>query len=69
LQSLELGEKQSVELCDNIGKMLALELNTEAVRVKIKRLIAEFVNKRDIADEPERLLKKLEWSVRVKFGH
>ena len=66
---MELGEKQSVELCDNIGKMLALELNTEAVRVKIKRLIAEFVNKRDIADEPERLLKKLEWSVRVKFGH
>jgi len=66
---LELGEKQSVELCDNIGKMLALELNTEAVRVKIKRLIAEFVNKRDIADEPERLLKKLEWSVKVKFGH
>ena len=66
---MELGEKQSVELCDNIGKMLALELNTEAVRVKIKRLIAEFVNKRDIADEPERLLKKLEWSVKVKFGH
>lgn len=69
MQSLELGEKQSVELCDNIGKMLALELNTEAVRVKIRRLVAEFVNKRDIADEPERLLKKLEWSVRVKFGH
>ncbi|HJW65557.1 MAG TPA: hypothetical protein VJ507_02115 [Candidatus Bathyarchaeia archaeon] len=69
MQSLELGEKQSVELCENIGKMLALELNTEAVRVKIRRLVAEYVNKRDIADEPERLLKKLEWSVRVKFGH
>ena len=69
MQSLELGEKQSVELCDNIGKMLALELNTEAVRVKIRRLVAEYVNKRDIADEPERLLKKLECSVRVKFGH
>ena len=58
-----------MELCENIGKMLALELNTEAVRVKIRRLVAEYVNKRDIADEPERLLKKLEWSVRVKFGH
>jgi hypothetical protein len=64
-----LGEKQSVELCDNIGKMLASELNTEAVRVKVRRLVAEYVNKRDIADEPERLLKKLEWSVRVKFEH
>jgi hypothetical protein len=69
LQSLELGEKQSVELCDTIGRMLVMELNTEAVRIKIRRLVAEYVNKRDIADEPERLLKKLEWSVRVKFGH
>ena len=66
---MELGEKQSVELCDSIGKMLALELNTEAVRLKVRRLVAEYVNKRDIADDTERLLKKLEWSVRVKFGH
>ena len=69
LQSLELGEKQSVELCDSIGKMLALELNTEAVRLKVRRLVADYVNKRDISDDTERLLKKLEWSVRVKFGH
>jgi hypothetical protein len=66
---LELGEKQSVELCDSIGRMLALELNTDAVRVKIRRLVAEYVNKRDIADDPERLLKKLEWAVKVKLGH
>jgi hypothetical protein len=66
---LELGEKQSVELCDNIGRILALELDTEAVRIKVRRLVAEYVNKRDIADDPERLIKKLEWSVKVKFGH
>jgi hypothetical protein len=69
LQSLELGEKQSVELCDNIGKMLALELNSEAVRIRIKRLVADYLNKQDIAYEPERLLKKLEWTVKVKIGH
>ena len=69
LQSLELGEKQSVELCDSIGKMLALELNTETVRIKVRRLVTEYVNKRDISDDPERLLQKLEWAVKVKFGH
>jgi len=68
LQSLELGEKQSVELCDNIGKMLALELNSEAVRTKVRRLVADYLNKHDIADDPERLLKKLEWAVKVKIG-
>ena len=66
---MELGEKQSVELCDSVGRMLALELNTEAVRLKVRRLVADYVNKRDISDDPERLLQKLEWAVKVKFGH
>ena len=69
LQSLELGEKQSVELRDSVGRMLALELNTEAVRLRVRRLVADYVNKRDISDDPERLLQKLEWAVKVKFGH
>jgi hypothetical protein len=68
LQSLELGEKQSVELCDNIGRMLALELNSQVVKSKVKRLVVDYMNKRDIADDPERLLKKLEWTVRVRIG-
>lgn len=68
LQSLELGEKQSVELCDSVGRMLALELNTETVRLKVRRLVADYVNKRDISDDPERLLQKLEWAVKVKLG-
>jgi L-rhamnose isomerase len=65
---LELGEKQIVELCDNVGKMLAVELNSEAVRMKVKRLVADYVNKRDIAADPERLLRKLEWSVKVRIA-
>ena len=48
--------------------MLALELNTEAVRLKVRRLVADYVNKRDISDDPERLLQKLEWAVKVKLG-
>jgi hypothetical protein len=67
LQSLELGEKQSVELCDNIGRMLALELNSQVIMSKVKRLVVDYMNKRDIADDPERLLKKLEWTVRVRI--
>ena len=67
MQSLELGEKQGVELCDNIGKMLAFELDSAVIRTKVKRLVADYVNKRDIAADPERLLKKIEWSVKVKI--
>ena len=67
MQIMALSEKQSVELCDNVGKMLALELNSEAIRVKVKRFVADYVNKRDISYDPERLLKKIEWTVKVKI--
>ena len=66
---MELGGKQSVELCDIIGKMLALELNTGEIRIKVRRLVTDYLNKRDIADEPERILKRIEWSVTVKLAH
>lgn len=65
--SLELGEKQSLELCDNLGKMLSLELDSAVIRTKIRRIVADYLNKRDIAYDPERLLKKLEWTVKVKI--
>ncbi len=68
LQSLELGERQGVELCDNIGRMLAIELNSETIKTKVKRLVVDYLNKRDIADDPERLLRKLEWAVKVRIG-
>jgi hypothetical protein len=68
LQRLELGEKQSVELCDTLGKLLSLELSTEAVRTKVRRFVVDYLNKRDVADDPERLLKKLEWAVKVKIA-
>ena len=56
-----------MELCDIIGKMLALELNTGEIRIKVRRLVTDYLNKRDIADDPERVLKKIEWSVKVKL--
>jgi len=43
------------------------EIESAAVRTKIKRIVADYVNKRDIGDDPERLIKKLEWSVKVKL--
>lgn len=67
MQTMELSEKQSVELCDNVGKMLALELDSPIVRLKVRRIVADYVNKRDLEEDPERLMKKLGWSVKVKI--
>jgi hypothetical protein len=67
VQTMGLSERQNVELCDNIGKMLAMELESSAVRLKVRRIIADYVNKRDLESDTERLLKKIEWSVKVKL--
>ena len=67
MQTAVLSEKQSVELCDYIGKMLVTELNSPSVRLNVRRIVADFINKRDLEEDPERLLKKLTWSVKVKL--
>lgn len=67
MQITALSEKHRVELCDNIGKMLLAELSTASVRLKLRRIVADYVNKQDLEDDPERLLKKIEWSVKVKI--
>ena len=68
LQAMALSEKQSVELCDNIGKMLASELDNPLVRLKVRRIVTDYVNKRDLEQDPERLLKKFNWSVKVRLA-
>ena len=68
MQMMALSEKQSVELCDSIGKMLVSELANPSVRLKVRRIVADYVNKRDLEEDPERLLKKLDWSVKVKLA-
>ncbi|HLN44248.1 MAG: hypothetical protein ACM3WQ_06650 [Chloroflexota bacterium] len=67
MQSLEFGEKQGVELCENVAKMLTSELESATVRTKIKRMVADYVNKRDIAYDPERLMKRLNWTIKVRI--
>jgi hypothetical protein len=60
-----LTDKQTVELCDNVGKMLALELASEAVKTKVKKLVADYVKKNKIAAPG--LPEKLQWSVKVQL--
>ena len=67
MPSVSLSKKQSVELCDNIGKMLAMELDSAAVQNKVKRVIADYTKANMIADAPEDLMRKISWSVKVEL--
>jgi len=67
METYSITDKQGTELCDNIGKMLVIELESANVRQKVKRIVADYVNKRDIGDDPDRLMRRLDWSVKVKL--
>jgi hypothetical protein len=67
MQTASLNKKQSVELCDNIGKMLAMELDSAAVQNKVKRAIADYVKANMLADNAEDIMRKMSWSVKVEL--
>ena len=67
MPSVSLNKKQSVELCDNIGKMLAAELDSAAIQSKVKRAIADYVKANKLEDKPEDLMNKISWSVKVEL--
>lgn len=62
-----LTDKQSVELSDNVGKMLVEELDSATVKNKVKKLVSDYVKKNKIDANPTVLNDKLEWRVQVRF--
>jgi len=60
-----LTDKQSVELCNNVGKLLVMELESETVKNKVKKLVSDYVKKNKIKVDPAGLSDKLHWHVEV----
>jgi len=60
-----LTDKQSVELCNNVGKLLVMELESETVKNKVKKLVSDYVKKNKIDINPTGLFDKLHWHVQV----
>ncbi len=67
MKTMGLNEKQSIELCDNVGKMLVTELETDAVKNKEKKLVSDYVKKNKIDEDPAALSNKLNYSVKVSL--
>jgi len=65
MKASSLTEKQNVELCDNVGKMLVLELESETVKNKVRKLVSDYIKKNKIDVDPAVLSDKLRWSVKV----
>jgi uncharacterized protein YeeX (DUF496 family) len=63
-----LTKQQSVELLDNIGKMLTTELEAEPIKNKIRNIVSDYVKKNKIDEDPKDLANKVKLSAKVSLA-
>lgn len=65
MKAPRLSDKQSTELCDDVGKLLVMELESETVKNKVKKTVSDYVKKNKIDANPTDLSNKLQWHIQV----
>lgn len=67
METLSLTDRQSKEICDNVGRMLVNELSSEEIRDKVEQTVGDYLKSKRINSEASDLTKKLDWSVNVRL--
>ncbi len=67
MQAMSLNERQSRELCDEIGKILAMQLGSEVVNNKVNRIVSDYIKQRDLSVDAKSIAKNISWSVKVEL--
>ena len=64
---MSMSDKQAMEICENVGRTLVDELDTEPVWSKVEQTLSEYLKSNNINEDAADLTDKLEWSVKVKL--
>jgi len=62
-----LTDKQRTEICDNIGRLLASELESKKVRNKVERAVTDYLKGKRVNIDASDIIKGLGWSVIVRL--
>ncbi len=65
LETVNISDRQGTEICENVGRTLVEELDTENVWNKVEDALADYLKNNAINEDASELIDKLEWSVRV----
>ena len=63
--SLNINDRQGTEICENVGRALIDELDTENVWSKVEDSLSEYLKSNNINQNASGLIDQLEWSLRV----
>ncbi len=62
-----MSDKQGMEICENVGRMLVDELDSEDVWNRVQDMLRGYLKNNNIDEDAADLTDKLEWSVKVKL--
>lgn len=67
METLNIKDNQGVEICENVGRMLVDELDSEDVWNRVEESLSDYLKKNNINANASELTDKLEWSVKVRL--
>ncbi|MCW4003177.1 MAG: hypothetical protein NWE95_04605 [Candidatus Bathyarchaeota archaeon] len=67
METVSISDKQGMEICENVGRLLVDELDTEEVWDKVEQMLSDYLKSNNINEDASALTDKLEWSVKVRL--
>jgi hypothetical protein len=63
----EINEQQATKICENVGRLVVDEIETQDIYNKIVQMIENYLKINNIDQDAADLADKIEWSVKVKL--
>ncbi len=67
METMKVDDKQAMEICENVGRTLVDQLDSDQVWDKVEQTLSEYLKSNNIKEDASNLTDKLEWSVKVKL--
>ena len=67
METMKVDDKQAMEICENVGRTLVDQLDSDQVWDKVEQTLSEYLKSNNIKEDASNLTDNLEWSVKVKL--
>lgn len=67
METLNINDKQGMEICENVGRILVDDLDSEDVWNRVEEMLSDYLKNNNISANASELTDKLEWSVKVRL--
>ena len=67
METMNMNDKQGMEICENVSRMLVEELDTEDTWTRVEQMLATYLKDNNIDQDASNLTENLEWSVKVRL--